>query len=107
MHACSLQPSEFYLSQNYPNPFRGTTAIKFCVAFKTKVKLDVTDLEGKAISTILDEEKETGTYEVEIDASIFPAGGIGRSEDIYVYTLQAADFSATKRMLLLRQKALS
>ena len=60
-----LVPSEFYLSQNYPNPFREKTTIKFCVAYKTKVKLEVFNSEGKLIKKLLDEEKEAGTYEIE------------------------------------------
>jgi hypothetical protein len=44
-----LVPSEFYLSQNYPNPFSGKTIIEFCVAYKTKVKLEVFNSEGKII----------------------------------------------------------
>ena len=59
-----LVPSEFYLSQNYPNPFSEKTTIKFCVAYKTKVKLEVFNSDGEIIKTLLDEEKEAGTYEV-------------------------------------------
>jgi hypothetical protein len=103
----TLQPSEFYLSQNYPNPFSGTTSIKFCVAYRTRVTLDVTDMEGKVIRTLLDEEKDTGTYEIECDASTLLAGGLDPSEGVFVYTLHAGEFSATKRMLLLKQRALS
>jgi hypothetical protein len=102
----NLLPSEFYLSQNYPNPFGGTTAIKFCVAYRTRVRLDVTDMEGKVIRTLLDEEKDAGTYEIACDASTLRAGGLDPSGGIYVYTLQAGEFSATKRMLLFKQTAL-
>jgi len=43
------EPTEFYLGQNYPNPFSESTVIKFCVAYKTKVKLEVFNSEGKMI----------------------------------------------------------
>jgi len=102
-----LLPSEFYLSQNYPNPFSEKTTIKLCVAYKTKVKLEVFDSAGELVKTLLNEEKEPGTYEIEFDVSIFPAGGLGPSKGMYVYKLQAGDFSATKRMLLLKQETLS
>ena len=62
-----LVPSEFYLSRNYPNPFRDTTTIKFCVAYRIKVKLEVFNSEGEMIKILVDEEKEAGTYEVEFD----------------------------------------
>jgi hypothetical protein len=97
-----LLPSEFYLSQNYPNPFRETTTIKFCVAYRTKVKLEVADLEGKIVGILLDEQKEPGTYEIEFDASTLPSGGRGLSEGIYIYKLQAGDFLSEKKMTLLR-----
>src|SRR4030065_2691352 len=63
----NLTPTEFYLSQNYPNPFSERTTIKFCVAYKTKVKLEVFNADGEMIKTLLDEEKEAGTYEVEFN----------------------------------------
>jgi|SRR3972149_10221984 len=90
-----LVPSEFFLSQNYPNPFSEETTIKFCVAYKTKVKLEVFNSEGKMIKKLLDEEKEAGTYEVELNAR-------GLAEVTYIYQLQAGDFLAMKKMTLLR-----
>ena len=90
-----LVPSEFYLSQNYPNPFSEKTTIKFCVAYKTNVKLEVFNSEGKMIKKLLDEEKEAGTYEVDFDASGLPEG-------IYIYQLQAGDFLSRKKMLMMK-----
>ena len=65
-------PLEFFLSQNYPNPFKEKTVIKYCVAYKTRVQITVYDSEGKEIEKLVDEEKSPGTYEVEfsvVDAS--------------------------------------
>ena len=87
-----LEPSEFYLSQNYPNPFSDKTTIKFCVAYKGKVKLEVFNPEGEMIKTLLDEEKEAGTYEAELNAS-------GLCEGTYVYQLKGGDFISRKKML--------
>jgi hypothetical protein len=107
-----LVPSEFYLSQNYPNPFSEKTIIKFCVAYKTKVRLEVFNSDGKMIKRLLDEEKEAGTYEIEFSATGgMPAGRQGSasgrdacspSERIYIYTLQAGDFLSTKKMLMIK-----
>jgi hypothetical protein len=109
-----LIPSEFHLSQNYPNPFNEQTTIKLCLAYKTKVKLEVFDPQGKMLRTLLDEEKEAGTYEVEFSArgaclpdrqgSAFGRDANTLSEGIYVYKLTAGHFSATKQMSLLKQK---
>jgi hypothetical protein len=95
-----LLPAEFYLGQNYPNPFSGTTTIKFCVAYKTRVILKVFDSEGKMIRQLLDDEKEPGTYKTDFDASSL-------SEGIYTYKLQVGDFLSTKRMTVLRPGKMS
>ena len=103
----NLVPSEFRLSQNYPNPFNERTTIKLCVPYKTKVKLEVFSPEGKMVRTLLDEEKEAGTYEIEFSARGGSAFGEDTgilSEGIYVYQLRAGNFSATKQMALLKQR---
>jgi len=88
----NLVPSEFYLAQNYPNPFSEKTTIKFCVAYRAIVKLEVFNPEGEMIKKLLDEEKEAGTYEVEFNAC-------GLCEGTYIYQLQVGDFLSTKKML--------
>lgn len=52
-----LAPTEFYLGQNYPNPFKDKTIIKNCVAYKTKVKITVFDSQGEMIEKLVDEEQ--------------------------------------------------
>jgi len=112
----NLISSEFYLSQNYPNPFSEKTTIKFCVACKAKVKLQVFDSESKLVRTLLDEEKEAGTYEVEssarggsppaIESQKERAGAFILSERFFVFKLQAGNFLATKKMLLLNRSSI-
>ncbi len=94
-----LLPPEFNLGQNYPNPFSEITAIKFCVPYKTVVTLDVFDSGGGLAETLLDEVKEAGTYMVEFHAKDTAAGGI------YVYRLNAGNFSTTKKMLLVKAQS--
>ena len=100
-------PSEFYLSQNYPNPFKEKTIIKYCVAFKTKVQLTVYNSEGGVIEKLVDEEKKPGSYEVEFFAcySGLPPERDGESgnpkEGTYFYRLEAGDYSSEKKMQLL------
>jgi len=76
------------------------------VAYRINVKLDIFDSEGKMVGTLLDEEKEAGTYEVEFDTTRLSSGGLAPSEGIYTYQLTAGDFVATKRMLLLRHSSI-
>jgi len=94
-------PSEFFLSQNYPNPFREKTVIKYCVAYKTRVQLTVYNFEGKMIEKLVDEEKNPGTYEVEFnkvethrDASL--QGGTN------FYRLEAGNYKSEKKMEIIK-----
>jgi hypothetical protein len=89
-----LVPSEFFLSQNYPNPFSERTSIKFCMAYYGKVKLQIFNSEGEMIKTLLHEEKKAGTYEVEFSA-------LGLPEGIYTYQLRVGDFLSKKNMILI------
>ncbi|MHB8337410.1 MAG: hypothetical protein ACYC49_03090 [Ignavibacteriaceae bacterium] len=94
----NLAPTKFYLGQNFPNPFSNNTSIKFCIAYKTKVKLEIFDADGNIIKTLLDEIKEAGTYGLKIDASVLlsyerekkAADKEGVKEEIYLYKLKAA-----------------
>ena len=65
----NLLPTEFFLSQNYPNPFKDKTVIKYCVGYKTRVKLTVHNSEGMVLEKLVDEEKHPGAYEIKFNAS--------------------------------------
>ena len=90
-------PSEFNLSQNYPNPFKEKTVIKYCVAYKTRVKLTVLNAEGEVIEKLVDEEKKPGTYEVEFQSAV---GNRRLSSGNYVCWFEAGDYSSQKKMIL-------
>ena len=92
-------PSEFYLGQNYPNPFIEKTIIKFCVAYKTKVRLEVFNSERKMIKILIDEEKEAGTYEIEFNA-VETGHAPSLQSKTYYYQLIAGDYKCEKRMAL-------
>lgn len=95
-----LAPSEFYLSQNYPNPFRKKTVIKYCVASKTIVRITIYNSEGKEIEKLVNEEKSPGTYEVEFDCSADHSGKIRNLADgYYYYCMAAGDYYSEKRWL--------
>ena len=90
-----MVPSEFQLSQNCPNPFNERTMIKFCLPCRARVRMDIVHIESGFVRCLKDEEKEAGTFEIQLDAS-------GMSEGSYLCVFQAADFVATKRMTLKR-----
>ena len=89
-----LVPSEFYLSQNYPNPFRDKTTIKYCVPDKTLIKLIVLDKDMTIIEELENEVKEPGTYEVGFNANSIRGG-------TYIYRLEAKGYNKTKKMILI------
>ncbi len=93
---------KFSLSQNYPNPFNPTTKIGFVIpnvetghAPSLQAKLVVFDIIGNRVSTLVNEIKQPGTYEVEFDASNLSSG-------VYFYQLKAGDYTSVKKMLLLK-----
>ena len=97
-----LVPSEFYLSQNYPNPFKDKTTIKYCVAYKANVKITVFNSDGEVIETLVDEEKDPGTYEVEFFACDVKSGKklYLVNGNYYYYRFKAGDYKNEKKMLL-------
>jgi hypothetical protein len=92
--------SEFSLEQNYPNPFNPVTMIKYTIPQNEKretknVTLIVYDILGNKISTLVDEQKSSGSYEVKFNGNDLSSG-------IYFYQLKAGDFISTKKMLLIK-----
>ena len=98
-----LVPTEFYLSRNHPNPFREKTIIKYCVADRTNVKIAVFNSEGELIETLINEEKEAGTYKVEFFSF---TGSTGNKRYLlngdYYCRFEAGDYKSEKKMVLLR-----
>ena len=85
----------FYLKQNYPNPFNPVTNLEFGISDLGFVSLKVYDALGKVVRTLINENKPAGYYNIEFDGSDLPSG-------IYFYRLEAGEFSATNRMILLK-----
>jgi hypothetical protein len=88
-------PDNFLLKQNFPNPFNPSTKIQFNIPKNSFVKLSVFDVSGKEIEVLTNGELKAGKYEAEWNPRNFSSG-------IYFYNLSAADFSETKRMILVK-----
>ncbi|HRF64687.1 MAG TPA: T9SS type A sorting domain-containing protein [Ignavibacteria bacterium] len=88
-------PNYYSLSQNYPNPFNPSTSIKFTMPQGDNVKLVIFDILGREVKTLVNEFRNSGTYEVNFDASLLASG-------VYFYRLEAGEFTDTKRMLLVK-----
>jgi hypothetical protein len=91
--AISLQPRSFTLEQNYPNPFNPTTDFRFEIRDLNHVTLKVYDAIGREITTLIDETKQQGSYDVHWNAS-------GSASGIYYYRLQVGNHSETRKMIL-------
>ncbi len=89
---------EFSLTQNYPDPFKPITSIRYDLPIDCSVKLIIYDLMGRDIATLVDEYKKSGTHSVEFDIS--EIGGL--PSGVYFYRLQTDKYSNTKKMLLLK-----
>jgi len=88
-------PATYSLQQNYPNPFNPSTNIKFELPKAGIVKLIVYDVLGKEVKTLLNEYKQPGEFNVKFDAENLASG-------VYFYRIEASDFTATKKMLLIK-----
>ena len=94
-------PSDFYLSQNYPNPFKDKTHIKYCVAYKTLVRITVFNHSGEVIEELVNDEKQPGTYVVEFKTSQNHLGESRKLDpDYYSYRMNAGDFTSEKEILI-------
>ncbi|MBN8546099.1 MAG: T9SS type A sorting domain-containing protein [Ignavibacteria bacterium] len=91
----NLTPAEFSLSQNYPNPFNPSTAIEFSLPKGENVKLEIFDVLGRSVQTIINEYKEAGNYKVYFNASALPSG-------MYIYRIDAGAKSSVKKMILMK-----
>ena len=87
--------NQFELFQNFPNPFNPTTDIEFRLSASGLTTLKVFDVLGNELSTLVNEQKAVGKYKVTFDASDLPSG-------TYFYTMIAGNYSATKKMILLK-----
>ena len=83
------------LDQNFPNPFNPVTTIRFHLAEPGYVRLDVFDLIGTRVATLVDETKERGTYDVGFNADNLASG-------IYLYRIFTEQYVQTRKMLLVK-----
>ena len=88
-------PAAYGLEPSYPNPFTGVTTIPFATPSNGAVRLEVYDLLGRRVATLVDEVVTAGSHEVNWNASDLPSG-------MYFVRLTAGSFMATERMSLVR-----
>jgi hypothetical protein len=90
-----VTPHRFNLRQNYPNPFNPITTIEFQIPNAATVTLSVFNLAGQEVTSLLNDYVAAGQHRIEFNAENLPSG-------IYFYRLNAGDFSAMKKMILMK-----
>ena len=93
-------PTKFALHQNHPNPFNPKTAIGFELATKTHVILEIYNMLGQKIATIIDESRPAGFQQVTWDGTDYTGKAVGSG--VYFYHIKSGRFEATKKLVLLR-----
>jgi hypothetical protein len=91
----TLIPRGHVVYQNYPNPFNPSTRIRFGLPKTERVRIEIYNIIGQRITTVIDETRMAGYHVVEFDGGILPSG-------IYFYRIQADDFTRIKKMVLIR-----
>jgi photosystem II stability/assembly factor-like uncharacterized protein len=94
------QPNNYYLSQNYPNPFNPGTTISYSVpavqsGYIPTVRIIIYDILGREVKRLVNTNQAKGVYEIEFNGDNFSSG-------IYYYKLISGNFTATKKMLLIK-----
>ena len=95
-----LAPSDFVLHQNYPNPFNPSTTINFRLAKSGLVTLKIFDLSGRGIKSLVEGPRDAGVHTVTWDGT--NQSGQRIASGIYVYRLQAGDFSQAAKMMFIQ-----
>ncbi len=93
-------PGSYLLSQNYPNPFNPVTQIVYSLPQRAHVRLDIYNILGQKVRTLVNEPKAAGNYTVSWDGS--DERGATVATGIYLYQMQAGEFTQSKKMLLVK-----
>lgn len=88
-------PDIFRLYQNFPNPFNPVTTIKFDLPKKETVRINIYDISGRLVDAPVNSEFKAGSYELKWNAQSYASG-------VYIYKIEAGEFSDIKRMILLK-----
>ena len=88
-------PMQFLLSQNYPNPFNATTVIQYNLPSASNVRIDIYDILGRKVETLVQGEQPAGYHQVVWDTEDISSG-------MYFYRIQAGEYAETRKMVVLK-----
>ncbi len=95
-----LMPIEFALLQNYPNPFNPETTIRYQIAEPGRVVLEIYNLLGQKVKTLVDEQKQRGVHTAQWDGE--DVLGRSVSSGVYIYRLRSGELTAMRKLILVR-----
>jgi hypothetical protein len=93
-------PETYSLAQNYPNPFNPTTTISYRLPEAQQVTLEIYNINGQKVTTLVDGSQTAGEHSVEWNAT--DESGAPVSSGVYFYRLTAGEFSESKKMSLVK-----
>jgi hypothetical protein len=88
-------PGRIVMSQNYPNPFNAQTSISYVVPYESHVTIEIFDLLGRRVETLIDRNEKPGEHSVTWNAEDIASG-------LYLYRIKAGEFESTKWMSLIK-----
>ncbi len=88
-------PTQYSLSQNYPNPFNPTTTISYSLVARVQIRLEIYNVLGQLVKTLVNSEQSPGAHEV-----VFNADGL--ASGVYFYKLTAGSFTKVNKMMMLK-----
>jgi len=88
---------EYKLEQNYPNPFNPSTEIKFSIPQNSNVKLELFNMLGEKVATLINQEMTAGSHNYQLSISNYQL-----SSGIYLYKLQSGNFVQTRKLMLIK-----
>ncbi len=91
----SQKIENFALYQNYPNPFNPTTTIRYSIHVSGLVKIEVYNILGQEIRTLVNQYEKKGEHVIEFNANNLPSG-------VYIYRLTTENFTSSKKLILLK-----
>jgi hypothetical protein len=90
-----IQVQNYRLDQNYPNPFNPNTSLTYAVPEPGQVKIEIYNMLGEKVLTLVDGFRSAGIYKLDINAAKLPSG-------VYFYTMQAGKFVQSRKMILMK-----
>ena len=93
-------PNGFYLGQNYPNPFNPITYIQYSVPYYGYINMDIINIKGQVVKTIVKSSHQPGNYEIMWDGTNFEERSV--PSGIYFYRMMGVDFISIKKLIIIK-----